>query len=489
MGDIVRRSPVRPADCNLATGGWRMSGRALSWPGCNEGRANVAGPATPRNCGGLSALDGQHESIPPVMLRRNCLLIDVLSLAGGTAPTGDEGGRSRPNRFTTMSLCKAIRLGLFTALIATALVGERVDGCAAQTSPAEPAKASPRKQSAGDDKDVMVSESRYTAGLVAGVPQSTELAIAHEIATTLATGQETGPHGEMALRVLPIVGNGGVRNAVDVLTLAGADMAIAPVVLVDRLRDSRTLGDIRDKLVYITPLFGEEFHLIARPEIKTLADLAGKRINLGEEGGAGAVLGLEVLNSLDVKFDEANLSLETALDEMGKGRLSATLLISAKPVASLARYTQFNAVRLLPIPYSPALRRDYLPSTLRHEDYPSVLGVDESVETIAVKSALFAYNWPSRNERYHLLESFVQTFFSRFSEFLGNDHHPRWREVNRAAPLPGWQRFGPADRWLQRQAFRGAFDRFLEQHPMNDQSDRETLFRDFLRWRERNKDK
>ena len=388
-----------------------------------------------------------------------------------------------------MSVCRAIRVGLLAALIATAWVGERIDGWAAQTSPAEPAKAPPRKQSAGDDKDLTKSESRYTAGLVTGVPQSTEFAIAQEIATTLATGQETGPHGQMALRVLPIVGNGGVRNAVDVLTLAGADMAIAPVVLVDRLRDARTLGDIRNKLVYITPLFGEEFHLIARPEIKTLADLAGKRINLGEEGSAGAVLGREVLNSLDVKFDEANLSLETALNEMGQGRLSATLLVSAKPVASLARYAQFNAVRFLPIPYLPALRRDYLPSTLRHEDYPSVLGVDESVDTIAIKSALFAYNWPSRNERYKLLESFVQTFFSRFSEFLGDDHHPRWREVNLAAPLPGWQRFRPADRWLRHHALRGAFDRFLQQRPMSDRSDRETLFRDFLRWRERNKDK
>ncbi|MFQ3459619.1 TAXI family TRAP transporter solute-binding subunit [Bradyrhizobium sp. UFLA01-814] len=387
-----------------------------------------------------------------------------------------------------MSAFRAILVGLFTALMATAWIGERVDGCAAQTSPTQSAKASPRKQG-GDDKGVTISESRYTAGLVTGTPQSTEFAIAQEIATTLATGQETGPHGQTALRVLPIVGNGGVRNVIDVLTLAGADMAIAPVVLVARLQDARTLGDIRGKLVYITLLFGEEFHLIARPEIKTLADLAGKRINLGEEGSAGAVLGREVLNSLDVKFDETNLSLEAAFDEMRKGRLSATLLISAKPVTSLARYAQFNAVSFLPIPYSSALRRDYLPSTLRHEDYPSVLGVDESVDTIAIKAALFAYNWPSRNERYDLLESFVQTFFSRFAEFLGDDHHPRWREVNLAEPLPGWQRFRPADRWLQRQALRSAFDRFLEQHPANDRSDRETLFRDFLRWRERNKDK
>jgi hypothetical protein len=31
----------------------------------------------------------------------------------------------------------------------------------------------------------------------------------------------------------------------------------------DRLREARTFGDVRDKLVYIAPLYTEEFHLLA----------------------------------------------------------------------------------------------------------------------------------------------------------------------------------------------------------------------------------
>jgi hypothetical protein len=41
---------------------------------------------TARNCPGSSALEGQDQSILPVTLRRNCLLIDVLSRGGSTAP-------------------------------------------------------------------------------------------------------------------------------------------------------------------------------------------------------------------------------------------------------------------------------------------------------------------------------------------------------------------------------------------------------------------
>src|SRR5215831_18904567 len=182
-----------------------------------------------------------------------------------------------------MSIRGAVRVGLFISLIAAAWFGAQVQGSVAQTrssdSPSESAKVPPQKESA-PRKEAGISQNRYTTGLVTGTPQSTEFAIAQEIATTLATGQETGPRGEIALRVMPMVGNGGTRNILDILTLAGADMAIAPVVLVNRLAEARTFGNIRSRLAYITPLFLQELHVLARPEIRTLRDLAGKPVNL-----------------------------------------------------------------------------------------------------------------------------------------------------------------------------------------------------------------
>ena len=387
----------------------------------------------------------------------------------------------------------AVRLGLFAAFIAAVWLGDQVQGSLAQTrpsiSPSQPAKVSPRKESA-PTKEVETSENRYTAGFVTGAPYSTEFAMAQEIATELASGQETGPHGEMALRVMPMVGNGGARNILYILTRAGADMAIAPVVLINRLAEARTFGDIRSRLVYITLLFPQELHLLARPEIRSLKDLAGKPVNLGEEGSASAVLGREVLNRLDVKINEVNLGLEAALDGMRNGQIDATLLLSGKPVNFLARYAQSDGIHFLPIPYSPPLEDDYLPSTFRHEDYPNIIRAGETIGTIGVQSALFAYNWPIRSERFGLLELFVQTFFSRFSEFVGDAHHPKWHDVNLAARLPGWQRFRPAESWLKRQsggeaALRNEFDQYIEQNSISKLPDREALFQQFLRWRER----
>ena len=102
------------------------------------------------------------------------------------------------------------------------------------------------------------------------------------------------------------------------------------------------------------------------------------------------MLGREVLNRLEVKFSELNLGLDAALDGMRKGQIFASLLVSGKPVNALVRTAQMDGIHLLPIPYSRALQQDYLPSTFRREDYPNIVGTDESVDTIAIKCALFA---------------------------------------------------------------------------------------------------
>jgi uncharacterized protein len=189
------------------------------------------------------------------------------------------------------------------------------------------------------------------------------------------------------------------------------------------VRNTRELGDIRDQLVYIAPLFPEEFHILALAEIRSIRDLAGKTVNLDHEGSA---------------------------------------TISGKPVRSLMTQTQADGFHFVEIPYAPDLQQDYLPSTLKHEDYPNLIRVGDSVDTISVNSVLMGYNWPPPSERFRLLESFVRTLFSRIAEFQTGPHHPKWQEVNVAATLPGWRRFGPAEHWNERKSTEAELHDHLE---------------------------
>jgi hypothetical protein len=82
---------------------------------------------------------------------------------------------------------------------------------------------------------------------------------------------------------------------------------------------------------------------------------------------------------------------------------------------------------------------------------------------------------------------FVDTLFPRFTELQASDRHPKWREVNLAATLPGLSRTPEARAWL---AHRPA----MAARPIAETSgsataaavpsaDRqEALFRQFIEW-------
>jgi hypothetical protein len=285
----------------------------------------------------------------------------------------------------------------------------------------------------------------------------------------------------VALRVAPMVGDGGLQNIRDVLTLAEADMSIVPVALLDRA-PVMGLGDVRKQIVYIAPLYVEEFHILAPLWIRNISDLAGKTVNLGVKNSAVAVLGGEIFERLGLKVNVVNLDHSAAMSALRKREIAADLVLSRKPEASLVSYTASEALEdglhLIAIPYLPALK-DFLPATLTYDDYPNLILPGQSIDTIGTRSVLIAYNWPKGSDRYRLLDFFVRTLFSRFPTLKAGPHHPKWEEVNLAATLPGWSRFPLAQRWLDQQEF----ETFLSKFGNGAEADRARLFDDFLRWR------
>jgi uncharacterized protein len=364
----------------------------------------------------------------------------------------------------------------FVVLLMAACMAQLIPSATAQTSPLKRGtnatnETSPLKK-AGPLHDP------YTTGIVTSDPKGTEFAPASEIAALIATGQETGPHGEVALRVAPMVGDGGLQNIRDVLTLAEADMSIVPAALLNRA-PALGMGDVRKPIVYIAPLYVEEFHLVVPVTIQNISDLVGKTVNLGVKNSAGAILGGEIFERLGVKVNVVNLDQSRAMSAMRTGDIAAVLVLSSKPAGSLASYSILeDGFHLIAIPFLPALEKDFLPVTLTHDDYPNL--TDYKINTIGARSVLIAYNWPKGNDRYRLLDSFVRALFTRFSELKDGLHHAKWREVNLAATLPGWSRFAPAQRWLDRQEF----ESFLSKFGTGAGADRARLFDDFLRWRE-----
>jgi TRAP-type uncharacterized transport system substrate-binding protein len=332
-----------------------------------------------------------------------------------------------------------------------------------------------------------------TIGIVAGSSEEGALRFVNEIARVLAGRQETGPNGETALRVLPLVGRGGVHDVRDVLSLPGVDMTITQEFLLTRLQESNELGDLKSRLVYVTKLFNEELHVIARQDIRQVSDLADKPVNLGDHGSSVEDIARDLFRTLGIKVSEVHLGHDEALEEMRQGGVAATVFLASKPAAMVEHLINDSGFHLIPIPVA-ADATLYLPTILRHEDYPKLIPTGEGVETVAVGTVLIAYNWPEKSSRYQLLGTFVDAFFSRFSEFQAPSRHPKWEEVNLAASLPGWKRFKPAERWLQSSQARRSgtaatgsvsqSDTSRKTAPEGSGTETERLFEEFLHWRE-----
>jgi len=283
-----------------------------------------------------------------------------------------------------------------------------------------------------------------TVAIMSGSPNSddTYLQMAYDLAAVL--------NDKDNLRILPMVGIGGPQNIRDVRDLKGVDIGITQSNVLNSFRHSNEqLGVYDDKIVYIAELFNEEAHVVARSDITSMEQLQGQKVNLDEIGSGSNYSMRDVFQRLGIKIEEVNLTQVEALDKLRTGEIAATVLIAGKPARSMNKITSADGFHFLPIPFSSTLVNDYLPATLSHDDYPEMVAPGQSVDTIAVTAVLIAYNWPKNTDRYRRVKTFVEAFFPRIAEFQRPPRHIKWREVNLAAKLPGWNRFEPAETWLE----------------------------------------
>jgi uncharacterized protein len=321
-----------------------------------------------------------------------------------------------------------------------------------------------------------------TVTIVSSSPDGTYLSIAHDLSAVLDVGEE--------FRVLPLVGKGGGQNIRDVRFLKGVDLGITQANLLSAFRRSGEIGNLDGKIVYIAKLFGEEMHVAVRADsdIRSLGQLAGKRVNFGVLGSGTQLTARDVFGRLNIKVDEANLAQADAVAKLEAGQIAASVLIAGKPAAPMTGLAT-GGLRFLPVPFAKSLQEDYLPGVLTSEDYPGMVRPGEDVETIAAAAVLIAYNWPKGSEPYRRLEDFVGRFFSRLDAFTEPQRHPKWREANFAAPLAGWTRFQPAEDWLARNrqtlSARRQFNEFLSSRGIGapgSEEERERLFLEFVKW-------
>lgn len=333
-----------------------------------------------------------------------------------------------------------------------------------------------------------------TISIVSGGVNGTYVRIASDLAAVLDKGD--------ALRVLPILGKGSVQNITDLLYLRGIDVAIVQSDVLRFVREQNLEPGIDRRIRYVTKLYDEEVHVLARADVAQITDLAGRRVNFDVKGSGTAMTATTLMQLLGIAVEPTHFDQALALEKLKTGDIQAMVFVAGKPTELFRAIEADSQLKFLAIPPKPELLETYLPSTLEHRDYPKLIAEGAPpLETLAVGAVMAVYNWEPNTDRHRRVARFVEAFFSQFEQFLKPPRHPKWQEVNLAATLPGWNRAASAEDWLARKAtgqmhsadatLRTSFDQFLQfmaeaglkrsNQPLGPK-EREALFARFLEW-------
>jgi TRAP-type uncharacterized transport system substrate-binding protein len=284
----------------------------------------------------------------------------------------------------------------------------------------------------------------WTVGLAGGLLEGAPIRFAAEMARVVDDGDN--------LHVLPVVTRGPKENVNSLLYLRGIDAAIINSDSLDEYKSQ--VPDIQNKITYVLNLFPSELHILVRPEIHSLDDLVGKKVNFNTLGTAAAYSGPLIFSRLGLEVDKTFIPHQVALEQMRKGEngMAAVVFVTGKPVDAFVRGHFDPGFKFLPVPFSDKLEDYYLPSRLDAADYPNLIKQGENVETIAVPTALVAFNWPAKSNRYERVARFVEHLFSRLDRLQGPGFDPKWKSINLAASVPGLTRFSAAQAWLDSHA-------------------------------------
>lgn len=348
-----------------------------------------------------------------------------------------------------------------------------------------PALAQPIKPGTNDNETTIRNrKNAWTVGIASGQLEGLYPRFAAEIARVLDDGDN--------LRVLPFLAYGAASNVEDLLYLRGVDVAFTQSDVLEYFKTQLKTSNLQNRISYLMRLYTTEVHILAGPDIKTIEDLRGKKVSFGPPGNSAALTGPIIFQRLNLPIEQLLIDHTTGLEQLKKGEISAVVRVVGKPVDYFTKIPPNSGLHFIPIRGANVFDDLYSYGELTGEDYPTLVGKGETVDTIAVPTVLAVFNWPKNSDRWQRLQKFTNTLFTKFDRFQQPPFHPKWREVNLAAEVPGWTRSPFAEAALktlapaaQAGAEQKNFDQFIAQQggKAMSQAEREKLFRDFMSWR------
>ena len=156
-------------------------------------------------------------------------------------------------------------------------------------------------------------------------------------------------------------------------------------------------------------LYAEVCQIISSGDIKSVEDLKGKRVSVGDAGSGVEFNARQILNAYGISFDDIevnNLGFGDSADALKDGKRSSDLCTAGAPTTAITELATTNSINLLGIDdeHAAALQNDYAFYTQYTIPGGTYKGVDDDVVTVAVKATLIVSDELSEDVVYDLVK-------------------------------------------------------------------------------------
>ena len=265
---------------------------------------------------------------------------------------------------------------------------------------------------------------------------------------------------DIALTVYP--SKGSIENVYAVYQRPGVQLGIVQsdvLAFVARVQTDPVLQRIAKKTKMVFPLYNEEIHVLARPNLENFEDLADKRVAIGREGSGTYLTARLLFNVAEVAPREmVPIDTDEALAELKAGRIDAMFYVAGYPVKLFTEaVTAADNLALVQI-LNKSITEFYPRAEIPAGTYP---WQSKPVQTVAVKAVLISFDFQRRD--CDTIGQLAKVVVDNMGWLVKNGH-PKWKSVDLNYSLKGWEQYACVRKYLGKaEAARAA----REQAPTN----------------------
>ena len=219
-------------------------------------------------------------------------------------------------------------------------------------------------------------------------------------------------NGDYGLNVTALAGNGSQAN-VQALEDGDTDIAFCQSDVLAYAYEGTNLfeGAPYKDFSIVADLYQEQVQIVTcDPEIKSVADLAGKTVSVGAAGSGVYFNALDVLGVYDLTLDDISpvyQSFGDSADSLKDGKIDAAFIFAGAPTTAITDLSTTKEAYLVSMDDAHVkslleLSPDYSKAVISADTY----GLDADTTTVSVGAVVIANNSVSEDAIYNLTKSF-----------------------------------------------------------------------------------